>query len=164
MITFLQIIHLLVSIALIGVILMQAGKGHGLSGAFGSFAGNSVQNIFGARTTDALTRLTMYLSIAFMVLAIILAIMQGHKSESSVMKNYTSTKALSESPSESAENVAQKISEMTDKLLKKSEQTKEEIPSEIEPSIESTSEESPEMTDTPVESETPVTEEKTPTE
>ncbi len=57
MYVFLILIHLLVCIALIGVVLMQSGKGGGLAG--GAFGG-SAQTVFGGRgATDFLSKATM---------------------------------------------------------------------------------------------------------
>lgn len=65
-----------VCILLILMVLLQAGKGGGLSGAFGGLGTN--QPFLGARgTVDFLGKLTIYLAIAFMSLALILSITYG---------------------------------------------------------------------------------------
>ncbi|MGB9597902.1 MAG: preprotein translocase subunit SecG [Candidatus Poribacteria bacterium] len=65
-----------VCILLILMVLLQAGKGGGLSGAFGGLGTN--QPFLGARgTVDFLSKLTIYLAIAFMSLALILSITYG---------------------------------------------------------------------------------------
>lgn len=65
-----------VCILLILMVLLQAGKGGGLSGAFGGLGTN--QPFLGARgTADFLSKLTVYLAIAFMSLALILSITYG---------------------------------------------------------------------------------------
>ena len=48
-------IHIIVSLILIAVILLQAGRGGGLSESFG---GSSTQTIFGTKTSLFLTRAT----------------------------------------------------------------------------------------------------------
>ena len=61
------IVLVLVSLCLIGVVLIQSGKGGGLSGAFGLGEG---QAVFGSRAGDVLTKATEVFAIAFMVLCI----------------------------------------------------------------------------------------------
>ncbi|MCX7848297.1 MAG: preprotein translocase subunit SecG [bacterium] len=62
------IILVLVSICLIGVVLIQSGRGDGLSGAFGMGEG---QAVFGNRAGDVLTKATSWFAIAFMVLCLL---------------------------------------------------------------------------------------------
>ncbi|MCI0513984.1 preprotein translocase subunit SecG [candidate division KSB1 bacterium] len=70
MYSFLLIIHVLVSIALMIVILMQASKGGGLAGVFG---GSTVGSVFGGRgVASFLSKLTTGLAIAFLVLCLVL--------------------------------------------------------------------------------------------
>jgi preprotein translocase subunit SecG len=71
MIYFLYGLHILLSFALVIVVLMQSGKGGGISGAFGgSFASSS---LLGTRATNMfLTRATTVLAIAFMVSCLVL--------------------------------------------------------------------------------------------
>jgi preprotein translocase subunit SecG len=68
----LLVLFIPVCILLILMVLLQAGKGSGLSGAFGGLGGN--QPFLGARgTVDFLSKLTIYLAIGFMSLALILS-------------------------------------------------------------------------------------------
>ena len=72
---FLLAIHLLVCLALVGVVLIQSGKGGGLAG--GAFGG-SAQTVFGGRgATDIVTRATMVLGGLFFLTSITLALMAG---------------------------------------------------------------------------------------
>lgn len=57
-------------LVLIGVILLQKGKGAGLSGAFGGGGGG--QSAFGAKTGDVLTWVTVGLGIFLLLLVVIL--------------------------------------------------------------------------------------------
>jgi len=67
----LMIVHLLVCLGLIGVVLVQSGKGGGLAG--GAFGG-SAQTVFGGRgATDFITRATMVLGALFFVTSLVLA-------------------------------------------------------------------------------------------
>src|SRR5512134_1677231 len=71
----LLVLHLLVCLALIGVVLVQSGKGGGLAG--GAFGG-SAQTVFGGRgATDFITRATMILGGLFFVTSLVLAMMSS---------------------------------------------------------------------------------------
>ncbi len=128
MIAFLQVIHILICVFLICVILMQSGKGQGLSGAFGSFAGGAAQNVFGARTGDVLTKITTWFAIFFCLSAVIVGIVQS-KYNSTVLKDYRAP--VSEVPTQVANSMKQKMSELTDNLLKTSEQKKDSLPTNV---------------------------------
>ncbi len=82
MITFIMIIHIFVCIVLIGLVLIQAGKGGGLGGLFG--AGGMSQSLFGVRTGTFLTRLTTVLAIIFMLTSLSLAVFSGRPGRSIV--------------------------------------------------------------------------------
>lgn len=69
--TLLVILHLISAIALIGIVLLQAGRGGGLSGAFGSGMGS--ETLFGARTGDVLTRGTAIMATIFILSSLALA-------------------------------------------------------------------------------------------
>jgi preprotein translocase subunit SecG len=70
MYTFLVVIHVLVSIMLIMVVLLQSGKGAGMGAAFG---GGS-QTLFGSRgQTTFMHKLTAGTAFLFMVLSVALA-------------------------------------------------------------------------------------------
>lgn len=84
MYTLILIIHLISAIALIGIVLLQAGKGGGLSGAFGSGMGS--ETLFGSRTGDVLTRATAVTATLFLVSALGLAYLST-KEGSSVAKD-----------------------------------------------------------------------------
>ncbi len=65
------IFHLLLSIVLCVVVLLQNSKGDGLAGAFGG--GGAGQAVFGARgVTTILHKATIYLGAAFMISSVIL--------------------------------------------------------------------------------------------
>jgi len=73
---FLIFFHLLVCLALVGVVLMQSGKGGGLAG--GAFGG-SAQTVFGGRgATDFLTKATMVLGGLFFATSLVLALMSAN--------------------------------------------------------------------------------------
>ena len=67
----LVILHVIVSIFLIVVILMQASKGGGLAGTFGG----SSTAIFGGRGAGSfLSKVTVSLAVTFMMLAILISL------------------------------------------------------------------------------------------
>ena len=68
---FLVFLHILVSVGLIAMVLMQSSKGGGLSNVFGG--GGGVGSVFGGRgTATFLHKFTNGLAIAFMILCLIL--------------------------------------------------------------------------------------------
>ncbi|OGD78496.1 MAG: preprotein translocase subunit SecG [Candidatus Coatesbacteria bacterium RBG_13_66_14] len=65
------VIHILLCVGLSVTVLLQAGKGGGLSGAFG---GAGTQTILGQRgAATFLSKLTRWLAISYMVLSMVLA-------------------------------------------------------------------------------------------
>jgi preprotein translocase subunit SecG len=62
------------------VILMQRPKSEGLGAAFG---GGVTENIFGAQTTNVLTKVTGWLAAIFFLLTFTLSILYAHKGTSS---------------------------------------------------------------------------------
>ena len=90
MIIFLVIVHVLISVFLILVVLVQQGKGADLAGAFG---GGGSQTAFGARgATTLLHKLTTGFFIAFVVTSMALAVLQA-RPRSSVMSGHAAPAA-----------------------------------------------------------------------
>ena len=78
----LLVIEVLVSLLLIGVILIQKSKGGGLGGS--AFGGGG-ESLFGVRTGNVLTKLTITLSIIFLANTLLLAFNYAESGEESVM-------------------------------------------------------------------------------
>jgi preprotein translocase subunit SecG len=78
------ILLVIFSLGLIGVVLIQSGKGGGLSGAFGLGEG---QAVFGSRAGDVLTKATEIFAIGFMVLCIAVTWQAKMADESIVVGN-----------------------------------------------------------------------------
>jgi len=81
------VVHVIISLFLIGVVLLQTGKSADLAGAFG---GQGSQTAFGPRgAANLLTKLTSYAAVLFMVTAISLTIVLSHttNSDRSVLSN-----------------------------------------------------------------------------
>ena len=72
---FLIVIHTIVSVLLVIVILMQASQGGGLSGTFGSTATSALLGGRGAGTF--LSKLTTYLAVIFLGLAIVISLISS---------------------------------------------------------------------------------------
>jgi preprotein translocase subunit SecG len=72
---FFVVIHVLICVALILVVLLQAGRGGGLAGAFGAGA---AQTFFGGRgAATFLAKTTSWLAVAFMAMSILLAVLSS---------------------------------------------------------------------------------------
>ena len=69
-------INLLVCILLTLLVLMQKPRSEGLGAAFG---GNFTDSIFGAQTSDVLTKGTIWLGGVFMVLTLVLGLLYSHR-------------------------------------------------------------------------------------
>ncbi len=70
-------IHLLVALAIIGLVLIQHGKG---ADAGASFGGGSSQSVFGSRgAATFLSRLTAIMATVFFITSITLVYITGHQ-------------------------------------------------------------------------------------
>ena len=79
---FLVIVHVLVSVIIIGLVLLKAGKGADIGSAFG---GGGSQAVFGSMgTPTVLGKLTTAVAILFMMTSFSLA-MLGHKHSATIM-------------------------------------------------------------------------------
>lgn len=71
-------IHVVICLVLILVVLMQAGKGGGLAGAFGAAGGQTGQMLFGGRgAATFLSKATSVLGGAFLAISLLLALMSS---------------------------------------------------------------------------------------
>jgi preprotein translocase subunit SecG len=64
----LNLVIILLGLFLILIVLIQRGKGGGLSGAFGGAGGSSA---FGSRTADAFVKITLYLAAVWVLVIMI---------------------------------------------------------------------------------------------
>lgn len=74
-------IHVIASLVLIAVILLQAGRGGGLSETFG---GSSTQTLFGTKTSLFLQRATTACAVIYILTCLTLAVMTSHRGKSLV--------------------------------------------------------------------------------
>ena len=85
MYTLIVILHVIVSVALILVILLQTGKGSDIGAVFG---GGSSQTLFGSTgPTSFLSKLTAGAAIIFMLTSLFLAYFSGSGGSRSIMKS-----------------------------------------------------------------------------
>jgi preprotein translocase subunit SecG len=69
---FLNVVIVILTIFLIGIILIQRGKGGGLAGAFGGMGGSSA---FGTRTGDVFTKVTVGVAIGWILLSMLMVVL-----------------------------------------------------------------------------------------
>lgn len=95
---FLVILHVFVSLVLILVILLQAGKGGGLSESFGGAS----QQLFGTKSSTFLNRATAVCAILFLVTCLSLGVLSSHGRKSLMgtvpSKSFKSTVTKKEVP------------------------------------------------------------------
>jgi len=96
MTTLIAILHVLISLFIIGVVLLQSGKGAEMGASFGS--GGS-QSVFGAGGGgNFMTKLTTAAAIIFMLTSLTLAYLSGHMPASSIMSGKQAQKPAPASP------------------------------------------------------------------
>ncbi|MCM8771729.1 MAG: preprotein translocase subunit SecG [Candidatus Omnitrophica bacterium] len=83
MYTFLLIFHILISLFLIFVVLIQSGKGSSMANIFG---GGGMETVFGAETPAILNKITAFLAIMFIITSILLAITPNKLVSKSILK------------------------------------------------------------------------------
>ena len=83
MFTLLVVIHVIVSLIIIGLVLLQAGKGADIGSAFG---GSGSQAVFGSMgTPTVLGKITSVVAVAFLVTSFSLAVLSHHRSTTTIM-------------------------------------------------------------------------------
>ena len=115
MVTFVLIIHVISCIILIAIILMQSGRGGGLTEVFAS-----AESMFGAKTNEMLIRITTIAAIIFFVTNISLAVLNSREG-----KSLMSDKVAAQTKEDVKEEVADKamqaqevINEVVDEAAK----------------------------------------------
>jgi len=105
MTTLLTITHILVSLFLVVIVLLQHGKG---ADAGATFGGGSSQTMFGTEgPLPLLNKVTTMAAIIFMVTSISLAYISAHRSTSSLMSNVPVTPAQTTGIERGVESVPQ---------------------------------------------------------
>jgi preprotein translocase subunit SecG len=90
MMTIIIMIHVVVCIVLIGIVLIQRGRGSGLVESL-----SGVESVFGTKTSAFLTKSTTVLSIMFFVTCLSLAVLSVRQSKS-LMRNVKEQPAQTE--------------------------------------------------------------------
>jgi preprotein translocase subunit SecG len=72
----LTVVHVVVALIVIVVVLMQKSSEQGVGAAFG---GGMTETVFGAGTTTALVRLTIWCACALLATTLILAVLHSHR-------------------------------------------------------------------------------------
>jgi preprotein translocase subunit SecG len=99
--TVILVIHLVVALALIGVVMLQRSEGGALGIGGG---GGSAGNLFTARGVgNALTRTTAWLAVAFFCTSIALTIIATHRGSGSVIDSVTPPATTGTQPAAPAE-------------------------------------------------------------
>lgn len=89
----LSILHLLITVGLILIVLLQSGKGADIGAVFG---GGSSQTVFGGRgAATFLSKVTSALAILFMLTSLTLTILASQRGSSSVIGEGAATPAQS---------------------------------------------------------------------
>ncbi len=90
--TVLTIIHVLACLLLIGIVLLQQGKGSDMGAAFG---GGSSQTVFGADgPMPLLSKVTTGCAVIFMLTCLSLAYISAHDSTNSIMNQISVPNAI----------------------------------------------------------------------
>jgi len=101
---FLTILHVIVSLFLIAVVLLQSGKGAEMGASFGS---SGSQSVFGAGGgTTFLSKMTTGAAIIFMLTSLTLAYISGQPSSSSIMSGKKAPVATEKAPAQSPQPAA----------------------------------------------------------
>lgn len=104
--TFLALLGMFISVLLIGIILLQRGRGGGLVGALSGLGG---QSAFGTKAGDTFTRITIGIAAAWVLLAGIHG--QVLRARTELFKNETATKEMGSS-SKDKETVSAKSDDL----------------------------------------------------
>ena len=119
--TFLALVGMFISILLIGIILLQRGRGGGLVGALSGLGG---QSAFGTKAGDTFTRITIGIAAAWVLLAGIHG--QVLRARTEKFKNDTTAKEVSSTSKEKDSGSAKSDDSKTESGLGSSSETKDE--------------------------------------
>jgi preprotein translocase subunit SecG len=93
----LTVVHVLVALFITVLVLMQKSSEQGVGAAFG---GGVTETVFGAGTTTALVRMTVYCGCALFATTLLLAILHSHRGKSggSLMQRSLATMPMAPAP------------------------------------------------------------------
>ncbi|MFO0960838.1 MAG: preprotein translocase subunit SecG [Isosphaeraceae bacterium] len=84
LINVLTILAAVISVLLIGLVLIQRGRGGGLAGAFGGAGGSSA---FGTKAGDVFTRITIGVAAVWIVICMLLVVLTNRTSTTGRLRN-----------------------------------------------------------------------------
>jgi preprotein translocase subunit SecG len=129
MMTLVIIVHVIACIVLIGLVLIQRGRGGGLVESF-----QGVESMFGTKTNTFLARTTTILSIVFFFTCLSLAVLSVRQSKS-LMRN-TKARAIAEQAAPLGEPAKQEAAKTEDKAAVQASQIPEEAQTQEAPKAE----------------------------
>jgi preprotein translocase subunit SecG len=105
LINILLVLESIIAVLMMLVILMQRPKSEGLGAAFG---GGVTENIFGAQTTNVLTKATTWLASIFFIIVFLLSVLYAHRvgSSSAVRRELEKSSATAPLPAKEAAKAA----------------------------------------------------------
>lgn len=89
MFTFVLVVHVIVCILLVIFVLMQSGRGGGLTEAF-----SAAESVFGPKTNIILVRVTTALALIFLVTSLSLAYLSAQRDKSLLMNEMAKEQAI----------------------------------------------------------------------
>ncbi len=99
--TLVVVVHVVIAVALVGLVLIQQGKGADAGAAFG---GGASQTVFGSQGSGSfLTRMTTFLAIVFFVTSFSLAVFAKQRAE---VAGEAGIPIVQEVPADAVENAA----------------------------------------------------------
>lgn len=104
--------HVVACLVLITAILLQSGRGGGLSEMLGGAGGQS-QKLFGTQTSDFLTKGTTYCAIMFVITSVTLGILTSQKSKS-IMESAKIKPLFSQNSSSELDKLKAQIAQQLD--------------------------------------------------
>ncbi|MDO6443213.1 MULTISPECIES: preprotein translocase subunit SecG [unclassified Marinobacter] len=104
--TLVVVVHVVIAVALVGLVLIQQGKGADAGAAFGG--GGASQTVFGSQGSGSfLTRMTTLLAIVFFVTSFSLAVFAKQRAEVSGEAGIPVVQESHDAPAESAADAAE---------------------------------------------------------
>ena len=98
--TLVVVVHVVIAVALVGLILIQQGKGADAGAAFGGGGSGASQTVFGSQGSGSfLTRVTSFLALVFFVTSFSLAIFAKQRAEVAGQTGIPTVEQVDESPS-----------------------------------------------------------------
>ncbi len=106
MFTAIVVIHIIVSVVLVGSVLLHTGKGASLGSSFGG--STSSQALFGSAGPASLfTKVTAVCAAIFMITSLYITYVSAHKDKASIMQDIPATPTIIEDPAFKTEEPAE---------------------------------------------------------